>query len=621
MNANNNYKYDYKLSSIVLVYNGGKYLRDCLNSLVNQTLDDMEIILVNDASTDDSLSICKEFAQNFSNVKLIDKKENGGLGTSGNIGIKAAKGKYLTLVDNDDIIPPYAYEKLYNKAKETDADIVTGKANLLIGDYQYEMDYYERNAWEHERTINSTCEFPTIFRDTFYWNKIVRREIILENNIKVPEENTIYADRKFGHLCFINAKRISIIPDCVYLWRQRTTGKNVSLSSSRKEAWNYINRINSYEEDLEKFTSFDKNYFKVIMRRILVPVAGVLESEEFKEVFFEHAYKILSKEVEKHEDLYDNKLDIVLNLYVYMILHDFKDELTKLVKRDTDLERNIDLQSDILFENDKNYWNLPCFRNLELRIPDKLFEIKELRSSFVAFNKLIIDDDSIIFDHVEIPKNFHIKKGNVIFIGRTPENEVLDNNKLFFELKSIDNEDIPHKFTAKIPTSQLSSIEEYDIYMQFEYLDNTSTKFRISKNNFKDIINNSKYFKGYITINNRLSIQTKMINDAFKVKPTEGSLNVIVNGNTSIKKPLQMYIKNRKSHEIVYLTPIENRLFKLEWEYFLDKGSAYDFYLKFHGKSRLNEKSILNFKDISFKKGKSNIKIYKTSDGNISLKN
>ena len=107
---------DYKLSSIVLVYNGGKYLKDCINSLVNQTLDNMEIILVNDASTDDSLSICKEFAQNFSNVKVINKKENGGLGTSGNMGIKAAKGEYITLVDNDDIIPPYAYEKLYNKA-------------------------------------------------------------------------------------------------------------------------------------------------------------------------------------------------------------------------------------------------------------------------------------------------------------------------------------------------------------------------------------------------------------------------------------------------------------------------------------------------------------------------
>lgn len=611
---------DYKLSAIVLVYNGGEYLRGCLDSLVNQTLDDMEIILVNDASTDDSLSICKEFAQNYSNVKIIDKKENGGLGTSGNIGIKAAKGDYIILVDNDDVIPPYAYEKLYNKAKEADADIVTGKANLLIDKYQYEMDYYERVVWENEMTINSTKEFPTIFRDTFYWNKIVKRKLISQNNIKLPEENTIYADRKFGHLCFIYANSISIIPDCVYLWRQRISGKDLSLSSSRKEAWNYIKRVNSYEEDLEKFTSSDENYFKVVMRRILVPVAGILESEEFKEVFFEEAYKILSKEAEKYGDIYDNDLDILLNLYVYLILHDFRDEVVKLVKRDTDLQRDIDLQKDILFENGKNYWNLSCFRNSKLKIPDKLFEIKELRSSFVAFNNLTIEDDFITFDQVEIPKNFPIKKGKVVFSGRTTEDEILDNNKLFFELKAINNEDIPHRFTAKIPTAQLSSIEEYDISFQFEYLNNTSTKFRISKNNFKDIINENEYLTGYLTVNNRLSIRTLLTNEAFEIEPTEDSLNFIVNENIIIKKPLQIYIKNRISNEMVYLTSVENKLFKLEWEYFLDKGSIYDFYLKFHGKSRLNEKSILNFKNILFKEGNIDIKIYKTNNGDISLK-
>jgi glycosyltransferase involved in cell wall biosynthesis len=288
MNPNENYK----LSVIVLVYNGGKHLKGCLDSLVNQTLDAIEIILINDASSDDSLSICKEFAQNFSNIKIIDKKENEGLATSGNTGIKAAKGEYIILVDNDDIIPPHAYEKLYNKAKETDADIVVGKANFLIGDYQYEMESYELSAWKQERTIKSAKEFPTIYHDSFYWNKIVRRELISKNDIKLPKENEIYADRKFGHLCFINANTISIIPDCVYLWRQRKFDKDLSLSSSRREAWNYIKRINSFKDELEKFTSFDENYFKVLMRRVLIPISGILESEEFKEVFFENAYEI-----------------------------------------------------------------------------------------------------------------------------------------------------------------------------------------------------------------------------------------------------------------------------------------------------------------------------------------
>ena len=138
-----NADYIYKLSAIVLVYNSEKYLRPCLDSIVNQTLDNLEIILVNDASTDDSLSICREYEKEFSNVRIINKKENDGLSVTANIGINSARGEYIILVDNDDIIPSYAYEKLYNRAKETNADVVTGKANLIIGDYQYEIDDYE----------------------------------------------------------------------------------------------------------------------------------------------------------------------------------------------------------------------------------------------------------------------------------------------------------------------------------------------------------------------------------------------------------------------------------------------------------------------------------------------
>ncbi|MGB9979569.1 glycosyltransferase family 2 protein [Methanobacterium sp.] len=615
MDSNENYK----LSAIVLVYNGGKHLRGCLNSLINQTLEDMEIILVNDVSTDDSLSICKEFAQNFSNIKIINKEENEGLATSGNIGISAAKGEYIILVDNDDIIPPYAYERLYNKAKETNADIVIGKANFLIGHYQYEMESYELSAWKQDRTIKSAKEFPTIYHDSFYWNKIVRRKLISENDIKLPKENEIYADRKFGHLCFINADTISIIPDCIYIWRQRKFNKDLSLSSSRREAWNYIKRINSFKDELEKFTSFDENYFKVLMRRVLIPVSGVLESEEFKEVFFEKAFEILSEEAEKYEDIYDNELDILINLYIYLILHDFREELVKLVELDLDLEEKIDLQKDIIFENGKSYWNLPYFRNSKLKIPDRLFEIKSLRKSFVTFNNLITNEDFIIFDHIEIPKNFPIKKGQVVFTGRTTLDRVLDDNKLLFELKPIDDDDIPSKFTVKIPTKLLSSVEEYDIAFQFEHFNGKLDKFRIAKNNFKDIINKSEYLEGYVTINDKLSFRTLMVKEAFEIEPTEDSLNLIVNEDTTIIKPLQIYIKNRKSGEIVYLTSDDNKLFKLEWEYFLDKGSIYDFYLKFHGKSRLNEKSILNFKELSFKKGNIDIKIYKTDNGNVSL--
>ncbi len=604
----------YKLSAIVLVYNGEKYLDQCLDSLVNQTLDPLEIILVNDASTDDSLSICKEYAANFSNIKIIDKTVNEGLAITGNTGIEAAGGEYIILVDNDDIIPPYAYEKLYNKAKETNSDIVTGKANLLIGDYQYEMHDYENSVWKQERTIKSAKDFSTLFHDAFYWNKIIRRALIIDNDIKLPKD-MIYADRKFVHTCFIHADTISIIPDCVYLWRQRSSESDTSLSMKRREAWNYINRIDSYEQDLDDFTSFDENYFKILMRRVLVPIMGILESEEFKEVFFKRAYKLLSNEAKKYEDIYDNELDTLLNLYIYLILHDFRDELVMLLKSD------IDGQKNIIFENGKNYWDLPCFRHPKLKIPDSLFEINALTRSFVNFNDLIIEDDIITFDSIEIPKNFPIKKGEVVFVGRTTYEDVLEDNKLSFILKPVVGDDIPNTFNAKIPTNLLRSVEIYDVMLQFEYPNGKSNKFRISKNSFNNIINKSEYAHGYLTVNNNLSINTLMIIDAFTIEPTDKYLNIVVNENKIIKDPLEIFIQNRKSNEIVYFTPIENSIYKLEWEYFLDKGSVYDLKLRFKNKSSLMKKSFLsNFNGISFKHENMNIKIYTTKNGKISLK-
>ena len=129
----------YNLTAIVLVYNGEPYLENCIQSLVDQTIEGLEILLINDASTDDSLSICRKFERDYNNVFVIDKEKNGGLASSANLGIQLARGEYVILVDNDDFVPSYAYEKLYKKAKEVDADVSIGKANLFAK-YQMEMN-------------------------------------------------------------------------------------------------------------------------------------------------------------------------------------------------------------------------------------------------------------------------------------------------------------------------------------------------------------------------------------------------------------------------------------------------------------------------------------------------
>lgn len=115
-----------KVSVIIPVYNTEKFLRKCLDSVCNQTLQDIEIICINDCSTDGSLEILREYAGKDNRIKLIELFENGGAAKARNIGIDIAHGEYIGFVDSDDFVDLDFYEKLYNKAVETGADAVKG---------------------------------------------------------------------------------------------------------------------------------------------------------------------------------------------------------------------------------------------------------------------------------------------------------------------------------------------------------------------------------------------------------------------------------------------------------------------------------------------------------------
>lgn len=112
----------YKISVIIPVYNAEKYLRKCINSIINQTFKDIEIVCVNDGSTDKSLEILKEYSLNIPNIKVVCQK-NKGILESRIIGYQHATGEYIAWVDNDDFIATDMYEKLYTLAHDKNADI------------------------------------------------------------------------------------------------------------------------------------------------------------------------------------------------------------------------------------------------------------------------------------------------------------------------------------------------------------------------------------------------------------------------------------------------------------------------------------------------------------------
>lgn len=609
--------YEYKLSAIVLVYNGGKYLRDCISSLVNQTLDGLEIILINDVSTDDSLSVCREFERDYDNVRIINKEINEGLAKNANIGIKNARGEYVILVDNDDIVPDYAYERLYEKAKEADADISIGSANFLIGKHQYEMPEYESNAWEKERVIKDLNDFPILFGDAFYWNKIIRRDLLIDNDIKLPID-MIYADRKFSHTAYSYADTIAIIPDCVYLWRQRRN----SLSDDRKALDNYINRIESYKLDLDKITSAYHDYFKILMRRITVPIHGILNNNEFEDYLFNETRDFIISESSKIKDLYDNDLHINENLYIYLILNNHRKELKQLLKS------GFKVFTDVVDEDGKSYWKLPLFRNSDVNIPDKFFEIKRLMPQFLNVNEITTTADSIIFNEIELPKYFKMNKGEIVFAGRCEFDEVLEENSLHFDVEPIINDEEKNLFKAEIPLNELNIFEDYDIYFQAhheEYSDN----IRFSKDCVGNIINENEEIKILFTANNLLSICTQILTGEFKFDCDEETFRILVKNGDGIKKQLKVYVNNPSTKEKTHLIlNDEKTAYELKWKFFLDKKSSYTSHLRVHDdigrankKIRLTTNNFNDFEDFSLKtENNLDVRVFKTKYGNIRLK-
>lgn len=209
---NENYiseKKDIKVSVIVPVYNVEKYIERCLLSIVNQTLDDLEIIVVNDGSKDSSLDIIKNIQEQFPDrVKIIDKV-NEGVSIARNTGLKEACGEYIGFVDSDDWIEPTMYEKLYNKAKLENLDVVACDCVAVYPDKNLEIS----------SNLRPSPYNKGLFIDAYavIWNKIYKRELIKDIKFK---PNVWYEDILYLYMLYPRIKNVGSINEVLYNYLQ-----------------------------------------------------------------------------------------------------------------------------------------------------------------------------------------------------------------------------------------------------------------------------------------------------------------------------------------------------------------------------------------------------------------
>lgn len=201
-----------KVSVIVPVYNVEKYLKRCLDSLINQTLSDIDIICINDGSKDSSLQILEQYAQKDSRI-VIYNQENSGLSVARNTGLEHASGEYIGFVDSDDWVDLDFYENLYNSAKNNNADIA-------VADFIREHPNKKPKRLKlKEEKIYTTPEdkfmICKVHREGCVWNKIYRTEFIHSINLKfVPK--MYYEDRDFTIRSLYFSKKLVTTPNTYY---------------------------------------------------------------------------------------------------------------------------------------------------------------------------------------------------------------------------------------------------------------------------------------------------------------------------------------------------------------------------------------------------------------------
>lgn len=297
-----------KVSVIVPVYNTEQYLKRCLDSICFQTLKDIEIICINDASTDDSLHILKEYALLDNRIKIVNFEQNQEVSHARNTGIEMARGEYIGFVDSDDTIESYCYEKLYNSAKESDADIAKGALKAVNGKYS------------GVRQINTKIKENRAYFWQEFTSAIFRRDFLMKNNLKFSEKIDAWEDPLFALQCAKRANVISFVDDVVYNYITRLDSKSyiadLDYAMQRAQALEaMLDETNTEEE-------YKIVYLEIIMN-LYFAFRSNIKTEEDKRQADTFIQMVLDKRPDYHierdlnklyKDWYNRKMLAVTNL-------------------------------------------------------------------------------------------------------------------------------------------------------------------------------------------------------------------------------------------------------------------------------------------------------------------
>ena len=292
-----------KVSVVIPVYNVEKYIHQCLKSVINQTLTDIEIICVDDGSTDNCPAILDEYAKKDSRIKVIHKP-NSGYGHSMNVGMDAATGEYFAILESDDIIHCNMYKTLYELAKEHDVDVIKADfSRFIIKDTVFFPTF--------AKIANSAEMYGKVFEDDptfvlheaalYTWSGIYKRSFLYENDLRHNETpGASYQDNGFWFLTMASAKRVYFHNEPFYMLR-RDNPNSSTMSKAKvyciRDEYDYIldflkKKPELYEKVLGVYWWARFGSYRFSYRRI---------ASEYKEEFIIHFHNVMKAAEEKGE--------------------------------------------------------------------------------------------------------------------------------------------------------------------------------------------------------------------------------------------------------------------------------------------------------------------------------
>ena len=359
------------ISVIIPVYNVEKYLAECLDSVIGQTLREIEIICVNDGSLDRSREILAEYAEQDVRIRILDKP-NGGLSSARNMGLKAAQGRYILFLDSDDFLKSEdALYTLYQKAETEeleqlffDAEVFFENEEVRKNNLNY-IDYYKRKN-NYSETVSGKEMFCKLQSN---WDfkpsacmQILRRDFLMKNNLRFCED-IVHEDKVFNLKCINLAKKVAYINQTYYMRRVRDDSI-MTTEQKKKHIYGYYYGVMLLIDFAQKhITINDKQFIYFFFQRI-----GVLMELAARPFYLGN----IDEKFQAIEGIRaDDQIVFAVNMQAWEKIVSLKERLRELKDKKQKIEQKYEEAGNIILIQQKNLENLEIEQNNLLKLLDK----------------------------------------------------------------------------------------------------------------------------------------------------------------------------------------------------------------------------------------------------------